>query len=179
MRLRFRAQLETVRITLQIDIGFGDIVFPSAELVDYPTILQLPAPRLHGYSRESTIAEKFEAMVKLGNLNSRMKDFFDIRLLSLQFDFKGRTLKEAVAKTFATRGTKISSSPIAFTRLFAEDTAKFIQWRAFIRRNGLVDTPENFTEIISTVASFLGPVAKALADGRSFDANWKAPGPWT
>lgn len=178
VRLRFLAKLDTARVTLQIDIGFGDVVVPSAELTDYPTILQLPAPRLHGYSRESTIAEKFEAMVKLGNLNSRMKDFFDIRLLSRQFNFDGRTLAEAVARTFATRGTKIPSSPIAFTRAFVEDATKAVQWRAFIRRNRLADTPGDFAEIISAVAPFLGPIADALADGRSFDANWKAPGPW-
>ena len=178
VRLRLRAHLDTARIMLQLDVGFGDVVVPSAELMDYPTILQLPAPRLQGYSRESTIAEKFEAMVKLGNLNSRMKDFFDIRLLSRGFDFEGRTLAEAIAKTFSTRGTTIPSSPIAFTRAFAEDGTKAVRWRAFIHRNRLAGTPEDFAEIISTVTSFLGPIADALAVGRSFDANWKAPGPW-
>ncbi len=179
VRLRSLAKLDTARVTLQIDIGFGDVVVPSAELTDYPTILQLPAPRLHGYSKESTIAEKFEAMVKLGNLNSRMKDFFDIRLLSRQFNFDGRTLAEAIAKTFATRGTKIPSSPIAFARAFAEDATKAVQWRAFIRRNRLADTPGDFAEIISAIAPFLGPIVDALATDRCFDANWKAPGPWT
>ena len=179
VRLRSLAKLDTARVTLQIDVGFGDVVVPSAELTDYPTILQLPAPRIHGYSKESTIAEKFEAMVKLGNLNSRMKDFFDIRLLSGQFNFDGRTLAEAVAKTFATRGTKIPSSPIAFTLAFAEDATKAVQWRAFIRRNRLADTPGDFAEIISTIAPFLWPIVNALAADRFFDANWKAPGPWT
>lgn len=178
VRLRFRARLDTARITFQIDVGFGDVVVPSAELTDYPTILDMPAPRLHGYSKESTIAEKFEAMVKLGNLNSRMKDFFDIRLLSRQFDFEGRILAEAVTKTFSTRGTKIPSTPIAFTRTFAEDATKTVQWRAFIRRNRLMDTPEDFAEIITTVASFLGPIVDILAAGRSFGLYWKAPGPW-
>jgi hypothetical protein len=83
--------------------------------MNYPTILDLPAPHLRGYSRESTIAEKFEAMVKLGILNSRMKDFFDIWLMSCRFNFDGTTLTEAITKTFSTRGAKIPAEPpIAF-----------------------------------------------------------------
>jgi hypothetical protein len=75
IRVRFRGSLDTAQIVMQLDIGFGDIVIPSPEFTNYPTLLDLPAPRLRGYSRESTVAEKFEAMVKLGILNSRMKDF--------------------------------------------------------------------------------------------------------
>jgi predicted nucleotidyltransferase component of viral defense system len=77
IRVRFRGSLDTARIVIQLDIGFGDTVIPSPEPVSYPTLLDLPAPHIRGYSRESTIAEKFEAMVKLGILNSRMKDFYD------------------------------------------------------------------------------------------------------
>jgi len=82
VRVRFRGSLGTAHITMQLDIGFGDMVIPAADSLEYPTILDLPAPKLRGYTKESTIAEKFEAMVKLGILNSRMKDFFDIWLLS-------------------------------------------------------------------------------------------------
>jgi predicted nucleotidyltransferase component of viral defense system len=105
IRVRFLGSLGTARIVMQIDIGFGDIVIPSPEPLNYPTLLDLPAPQLRGYSRESTIAEKFEAMVKLGILNSRMKDFFDLWLMLHQFDFDGVTLAEAILKTFSTRGT--------------------------------------------------------------------------
>jgi len=76
VRIRFRGTLGTARVTMQLDIGFGDVVVPKPEMADYPTILNLPIPRLRGYSRESAVAEKFEAMVKLGALNSRVKDFF-------------------------------------------------------------------------------------------------------
>ncbi len=82
VRVRFRGNLGNARITMQVDVGFGDVIVPRPAEVDYPTLLDLPAPRLLGYSRESAIAEKFEAMVKLGTLNSRMEDFFDIWLLS-------------------------------------------------------------------------------------------------
>ena len=101
IRVRFRGSLDTARIVMQLDIGFGDIVIPSPEPTNCPTLLDLPAPRLRGYSRESTIAEKFEAMVKLGILNSRMKDFFDIWLMLHQFDFEGPILAEAISKTFS------------------------------------------------------------------------------
>lgn len=77
VRTRFRANLGTARITLQLDIGFGDVIVPAAQPIEYPAILDFPAPQLRGYSKETIVAEKFESMVKLGTLNSRMKDYFD------------------------------------------------------------------------------------------------------
>lgn len=178
IRVRFRGSLGTARIVMQLDIGFGDILVPSPEPTNYPTILDLPAPQLRGYTKESTIAEKFEAMVKLGILNSRMKDFFDIWLMLRQFDFDGATLSAAITKTFSTRGTSIQPEPIALTSTFAKDTEKAVQWRGFIRKNRLTDVPQNFPEVITAIASFLGPIAKTLAGGHSFRETWKAPGPW-
>lgn len=160
IRIRFRGSLDTARFVIQLDIGFGDIIVPSPESMNYPTILDLPAPHLRGYSRESTIAEKYEAMVKLGILNSRMKDFFDIWLISRQFDFDGTTLTEAITKTFC------------------GDTEKAAQWRGFVRKNRLVNVPQNLVEVVTAIATFLGPIAKNLAEGRVFMATWKAPGPW-
>jgi hypothetical protein len=161
IRVRFRGCLGTARITMQLDIGFGDVVVPQPLIVEYPTILPLPAPRLRGYSRESAIAEKFEAMVKLGILNSRMKDFFDIWLLSRQFDFEGRTLSTAIAKTFARRRTVMPAEPMALTDTFATDSSKQTQWQGFIRRSRLQHVPGNLAEVVAAVAVFLGPVAKA------------------
>jgi len=159
IRIRFRGSLDTARFIIQLDIGFGDIVIPSPEPTNYPTLLDLPAPRLRGYSRESTIAEKFEAMVKLGILNSRMKDFFDIWLMLHQFDFGGPILAEAISKTFSTRGTNIQAKPITLARAFGEDPEKTAQWRGFIRKNRLKDVPQNFAEVITAIAAFLTPIA--------------------
>jgi len=178
IRVRFRGSLGTAQIVMQLDIGFGDILVPSPEPTNYPTILDLPAPQLLGYTKESTIAEKFETMVKLGILNSRMKDFFDIWLMLRQFDFDGATLSAAIIKTFSTRGTSIQPEPITLTSTFAKDTDKAVQWRGFIRKNRLTDVPQNFPEVITAIASFLGPIAKTLAGGHSFRGTWKAPGPW-
>ncbi|MEE8210918.1 MAG: nucleotidyl transferase AbiEii/AbiGii toxin family protein [Acidiferrobacterales bacterium] len=110
VRIRFRGSLGTARITMQLDVGFGDVVVPRPTMAAYPTILSFPAPQLRGYSRESAVAEKLEAMVKLGVLNSRMKDFYDIWFLARQFDFDGRILTKAILKTFATRGTTLQRS---------------------------------------------------------------------
>lgn len=179
IRIRFRGSLDTARFVIQLDIGFGDIIVPSPEAMNYPTILDLPAPQLRGYSRESTIAEKFEAMVKLGTLNSRMKDFFDIWLMSRQFDFDGNILAEAITKTFSTRGTKIPAEPLALTDAFAEDAAKANQWRGFVRRNRLSEAPKDFPEVIVPIGAFLKPISECLAAGQVFKLIWKAPGPWS
>jgi len=179
IRVRFRGSLGTARIVMQLDIGFGDIVIPSPEPTNYPTLLDLPAPHLRGYSRESTIAEKFEAMVKLGVLNSRMKDFFDIWLMSRQFDFDGITLAEAVLKTFTTRGTKIPAEPLALTDTFAKETTKAAQWRGFLRRNRIPEAPKDLAEVIISIGAFLKPISERLAAGHVFKLIWKAPGPWS
>ena len=99
-------------------------------------------------------------MVKLGILNSRMKDFYDIWLLLRHFDFKGPILSEAISKTFATRGRTIQPEPIALTNNFAEDTAKGAQWRGFIRKNRLKHAPRNLVEVITAIAAFLRPIAE-------------------
>jgi hypothetical protein len=163
---------------MQLDIGFGDIIVPPAARIEYPAMLYMPAPRLLGYSRESAVAEKFEAMTKLGALNSRMKDFFDIWLLSRQFDFEGTTLAEAVNKTFAARGTAIQSQPFAFAVELKADPTKKTQWRGFIRKSRIESVPGDFGVVVDASESFIGPVADALNSGHIFDGRWHAPGPW-
>jgi hypothetical protein len=116
------------------------------------TLLAMPAPHLRGYSRESTVAEKYQAMVKLGELNSRMKDFFDIWLLCRHFDFDGATLARAIRKTFAARGTEVPGQAIALTPAFAEMPGKSTQWRGFLRKNRLSNVPE---ELRQTMCSLL------------------------
>ncbi|MFZ2100093.1 MAG: nucleotidyl transferase AbiEii/AbiGii toxin family protein, partial [Oricola sp.] len=97
LRLRAIASVGGARINLTIDIGFGDALEPGAEVVDYPVMLDLPAPRLRAYARETVIAEKFQAMVALGRANSRMKDFYDIWILSQSFSFDDERLAQAIA----------------------------------------------------------------------------------
>lgn len=178
VRIRFRGTLGTARITMQLDIGFGDVIVPESEILVYPVILDLPAPEMKGYTRESVVAEKFEAMVKRGILNSRVKDFFDIWLLSRQFDFPGVMLAQAITETFANRGTTIVTEPVAFSEAYANDAARQTQWQGFIRKNRLQDLPASFAEIVGANAAFLTPIARALAGGENFKKIWQAPGPW-
>ena len=132
IRIRFLGTLGSARINMQIDIGFGDIVHPAPEESELPTMLDLAAPRLLCYSRESAIAEKFEAMVKLGILNSRMKDFYDIWLLSRVFDFEGNNLATAIQLTFDQRGTHLTDEIVVFQATFIAE--KQTKWTAFCRR---------------------------------------------
>ena len=178
VRINFRGSLDTARISIQLDVGFGDIVIPSPELMAYPTILDLPAPQIRGYSKESTIAEKFEAMVRRGIMNSRMKDFWDIRLLSRQFDFDGRTLAAAITETFTARHTVIPADPVAFTEAFIRDEAKQSQWKAFLRKNRMTGAQDTFEEAVNAVSLFLKPVVYGLVNSKPVPATWKAPGPW-
>ena len=176
IRIRFLGALGSARIHMQIDIGFGDVVYPEPEESDLPTMLDSPAPRLLCYSRESTIAEKLEAMVKLGVLNSRMKDFYDIWLLSRQFDFDGAELAEAVRLTFERRGTALPAEIEAFTESFI--SAKQTQWAAFWKRLAQDHVPASFGEIVAQVDGFLSPVVAAHTQGTPEPTKWTAPGPW-
>ncbi|MDQ2075869.1 nucleotidyl transferase AbiEii/AbiGii toxin family protein [Marinimicrobium sp. ABcell2] len=172
LRIRLEAKLSGARIPLQLDIGFGDALVPDACLEHFPTLLDFPAPYLLCYSRESAIAEKFEAMVKLGGLNSRMKDFYDIWLLARRFDFNAAILGEAIHQTFLHRGTD-RPSVLPFEGRFVVD--KQSQWNAFHRRLDSPGVPENLAEVCSALAEFLGVF---LAPGTISNYYWRAPGPW-
>ena len=178
VRVNFRATLQYARIHMQIDMGFGDVVTPSVVATEYPTILDHDPPRLNGYSRETTVAEKFEAMVKLGQLNSRIRDFFDIWLLARQFDFEGRNLADAVRRTFENRGTPVNIEPVALTPEFASDAAKQTQWSGFCRKSRIDSAPETLQEVCDAIALFIKPVAAAVEAKQPFVDVWTAPGPW-
>ncbi|MCD4805062.1 MAG: nucleotidyl transferase AbiEii/AbiGii toxin family protein [Desulfobacterales bacterium] len=177
IRIRFRGALDSARINMQVDIGFGDVVYPEPEKAELPTMLDSPAPRLLCYSRESSIAEKFEAMVKLGVLNSRMKDFYDIWLLSRQFDFDGAKLAEAIRLTFERRSTALPTKIEAFTESFID--AKQIQWTTFWKRLQQDHVPVSFREVTTAVDGFLVPVVAAISSGKPSPTNWIASGQWS
>jgi hypothetical protein len=178
VRVHFRGTMDTARIAIQLDIGFGDVVVPSPKLMAYPTILDLPAPKVRGYSRESMIAEKFEALVKRGVMSSRMKDIWDIQLLSRQFNFDGKTLATAIAETFLKRHTDIPADLIALTETFVRDETKAAQWKAFLRKNRMTTDVDTFAEAIHSVSVFLKPVVEHLVNHQPRPLRWKAPGQW-
>ena len=162
LRLRTTASIAGARVAVTVDIGFGDAVEPGAEVMDYPAMLDFPAPRIRAYSRETVIAEKFQAMVMLGRANSRMKDFYDIWLLSRSGEFDDERLALAIAATFGRRETEIPLElPDGLTLAFAEDDQKQRQWTAFVREVTL--KPGSLIEVIETVGKFLMPHARAAA----------------
>lgn len=176
IRARFLGYLGTARINMQIDIGFGDVVFPEPTVVEPPSILGLDHFAMLGYSRESVIAEKVDAMVRRGLLNSRMKDFHDMWLLSQRFNYSGSVLREAMTRTLKTRGTNIPPRPAAFTPQFVEEKQE--QWQAYLRRMNETAAPSDFRLIMAQVRAFVEPVLHSIDSSASFDSNWDAPGPW-
>ncbi|SFI82832.1 nucleotidyl transferase AbiEii/AbiGii toxin family protein [Planctomicrobium piriforme] len=179
VRVTFQAFLENARVPMQIDIGFGDTVVPEAAIMDYPTILKHAPPRLWAYPKETVVAEKFEAMVKLGELNSRLKDFFDLWLLSRQFEFDGRLLCEAITQTFQNRRTAINPRPIALTETFANNSTKKTQWKGFLRKSRLHLAPQQLPEVVELIAQFLLPPAQAMTAGQTFSQKWQPAGTWS
>lgn len=178
VRVRLISYLGKARIPVQIDIGFGDPVVPGPIPVRLPAILDLPPAELQGYSRESLIAEKLQAMVYLGALNSRMKDFYDIWLLASHFNFDGAMLARAIGETFRQRRTMLPAMPVAFTDAFAADVDRQVQWAAFVRRQGIQDAPPMLLETVQFIGKFLGPICRAMAAGEDYRAGWAAGGPW-
>jgi len=178
VRILVRGNLSSIRLFLQIDIGFGDVIIPKPDRVKYPVLLDFPPPELDGYTMESTIAEKFQAMVKLGLFNSRMKDFYDIWFLSRRFDFKGKTLIEAIEKTFEKRKTPFISEPSIFNPTFMKDDTKQAQWQGFIKKTKLIDAPTSFEDVAVGIKVFLQPVVVSMINRQTFRLFWAAPGPW-
>jgi len=178
VRLDFIAEIAGARLPMHVDIGYGDAITPEAAEIDFPSLLGQPAARLKAYPPETVVAEKFQAMVELGMLNTRMKDFFDLWAIGGAFAFDGKTLTLAIQTTFERRQTAVPAQlPVALTPAFA--TAKGPQWAAFLRRTDIALAPEPFPEIQAQVAALVAPPARALAKGVAFTATWPAGGPWT
>jgi len=173
VRVKFLGRLDNARIPVQVDIGFGDAVSPG--LLDYPTLLPMSAPRIQAYPMEAVVAEKTEAVVHLGMLNSRMKDFYDIWFLARTFPFDLRILSAALQATFDRRKTVLE--PHRLQTLLAElsvDGAKRTQWRAFLRKSSLA-APDDFAIVNAAIREFLmAPVGFES----QMAGTWSAGGPW-
>ncbi len=158
LRLKTNATVDGARVRVVIDIGFGDAVEP-AEIV-LPVLLDLPAPTLRAYPQEAVVAEKFQAMVMLGRANSRMKDFYDIWVLSRSHSFSGDDLARAIRATFDRRKTVIPTDPPdCLTPEFAGDAAKMQQWNSFVA--DVASKPGSLAEVVADLAVFLTPHARA------------------
>lgn len=178
VRVSFLGFLGPARVRMQIDIGFGDPVVPSPVEASYPVLLGHPSPVLLTYTRESAIAEKLSAMLRLGRDNSRMKDYDDVWRLSRSGDFAGAALREAVRQCCVARGLEPTASPAGLSSDFARSPDKAAQWAGFVRRTRATGAPADLNEVVSAVREFVEPVLTALTAGESFSFVWRAPGPW-
>ena len=168
LRIRAPADVGGARIVVNVDVGFGEATEPPAEWLDYPVLLDMPAPRLLGYARETVVAEKFQAMVALGLANSRMKDYYDLWVISQTFDIDRSRLAEAISATFAWRGTPIPDAvPDGLSRAFAEDIVKRQQWEAFKRDLGI--DPGPLGSVVEILEAFLMPAAAAARESAGPD----------
>ena len=179
LRAKFITHLGNLPISVQIDVGFGDIVTPAPEEIDYPTLLDQPAPRIKAYPKESVVAEKLQAMVAIDMPTSRMKDFYDIWTMARIFLFEGAVLAQAIRATFQRRETALPKDvPVALSDEFAQDAGKANQWRAFLWRNELEEGGTSLPQVISDLRDFLLPPLHAAAEERKFDLTWLSGRPW-
>ncbi len=179
IRIKLKVFLQKALIPLQIDIGFGDTIFPKSEFNEFPTILNMPSPFLYTYSRYSFVAEKYEAMVKLGIANSRMKDFSDIWMMSKIYSFDGVATSKAIRATFERRNTEIPHFlPVALTNAFANDSFKNTQWLAFLKRSRSITSPDTLENLIIFIRGFLMEPTLSCHSELPFNKEWLPGGPW-
>ena len=179
VRVKFVGFLERARIPMQMDIGFGDIVYPRPKIFDYPVILDLPKPHLKGYPLESVVSEKFEARVKLGLLNSRMKDFYDIWLMMRQFDFNGLNLTEALKRTFEHRKTELPQKrPLFAEEIYYDKSDRQTLWMAFLRKGDIKHAPDKLSVTAKEIEKFLIKPLDAIHKRIEYKKTWKASEIW-
>lgn len=180
VRVSFIGRLENARMPMQMDIAFGDTVTPAPAETAFPVILENPPPVLLTYPRETVVAEKFEAMVKLGIANSRMKDIHDVRMLARLFAFQGKLLREAITNTFAGRKTALPvSMPTVFTPEFYDNEAKKQQWLAFLEKNRSYVQAITLQEAVGEIERFVMPLVTLAEDEHPEQGIWPPGGPWS
>ncbi len=179
VRVGILGSIDGARCQIQVDIGFGDAVTPDPDDVEYPVMLpEFAAPKLRAYPRYTVVAEKLEALTSLGMANSRMKDYFDLWVLSRYADFDADILRRAVRATFDRRATSMSgSAPLGLTDAFAQDAQKDAQWLAFLSRNRLEGLALH--DVIAALGRFLLPIVEAAASNSPLRGRWTAGGPWS
>ena len=172
VNLSINAFLDRTRIHISIDIGFDDVLYPDRVRMQFPVLLDMPAPEVYAYSVYSVVAEKFEALTSLGLTNGRYKDFYDIYILASSFDFSGAELKTSVSETFSHRGTGFDDIA-AFDPSFTADPVRRTRWSAFVKKKHAMENV-SFDETMQLLRTFLQPIADAITAGSPFDRTWSA-----
>lgn len=173
VRARLGATLDSARILVQIDVGFGDAITPDPQEVQYPVLLDLPAPRIRVYPRETVVAEKFQAIVSLGTTNTRVKDYYDLWHLAREYAFNGATLARAVRRTFERRATGLPAEPpLGLTATYLANGDRSRQWAALASRIH-TNASVSLADAGTAIADFLLPVTR-----ENFGGTWSPGGPW-
>ncbi len=179
VRARVRGKMGAARLSLQLDFGFGDVIVPGPSWIDFPQLLDFGQPHLLGYTPESVVAEKFQAMVELEMANTRLKDFYDVWQLSRSVSFNGAVLQQAVTATFRQRNTPLpTEAPLALTAVFFDDLVKQAQWKAFLRKGRLEDSKILLPDVVHEIAAFILPAVFAAAQNLPFTKTWKPGETW-
>jgi predicted nucleotidyltransferase component of viral defense system len=180
VRIKLLAELAGARIPMQIDIGFGDAVYPEPELASFPVLLPMEAPLIRAYPRESAVAEKFHAMVVLDIRNSRMKDFYDVWLIASTWTFEMASLRSAILASFERRGSPIPETvPFALTEGFLNDPQKNLQWNAFVSRLNPGDKAPSLEEVGAVLRSFLLPCLSGKSPTKAKSRLWTPTLNWS
>lgn len=164
------AFLERTKLPVSIDIGFGDVIYPDRVKMNFPVILDMDIPRVYAYSLASVIAEKFEAIVSLGDANSRYKDFYDIYLLANRYNFSGQELSIAVKETFEYRKTGFEEI-FAFEEAFLASGIHQKRWQAFLKKKKAMVNVE-LDEAVAVIKKLLLPILDSIDRGTHYTANW-------
>jgi predicted nucleotidyltransferase component of viral defense system len=179
VRVTLRAMLGTAKLDLQVDVGFGDAITPAAVETSFPSILGQKPALIKAYPRETVVAEKIEAIVSRGLLNSRLKDYYDLLFLAESYAFKGTELVDAVRATLGRRKTAVPSGiPEGLSQAYASDPIKQSMWSVLIKKSGLVTEKHSLPEVVGEVSKFVLPVLEAAHGEQPFNRNWAAGGPW-
>ena len=179
LRVTLAAMLGAAKVHLQVDCGFGDAITPDPVFTYFPTLLDFPAPQLRMYPKETVVAEKLEAIVRLGMANSRMNDFYDLWALACNFSFSSQVITSAIQNTFNRRRTPLpTGTPEAFQASFIQNPLKQTQWQAFVQKSSFVRVEKDFAKTIDLVRSFLLPPIDSIVKTKSFEMTWSAGGPW-
>ena len=176
-RILLDARMDNVRLRIQVDFGVGDVMVPGPRMIEYPAVLESDIIQLLAYPVESATAEKLQAMVALGDANSRMKDFYDVWICSQHLNFNGVTLPQAIAATFKNRETPVPDSEFeALTTGFVEGHR--FQWNAFVRKIGERGLTDKFDKIVEDLGHFTLPLLQSLAHNEKLTRQWQAGKGW-
>ena len=179
VRIKLLAELAGARIPMQIDIGFGDAVYPEPELASFPVLLHMEAPLIRAYPREASIAEKFHAMILLDIRNSRMKDFYDIWFIAKTWTFDMASLHKAILASFERRGSATPTGvPFALTDDFLNDPQKKQQWNAFVNRLDPGEKAPSLEEVGTVLRAFLLPCISDDSPTKPDTLSWTPNQGW-